>query len=218
MNATPELPELDARPQGQREWSGYLRSLILPLGLVVAIVVGLLYLQSRDGSSGADSIYGTVELTAADNVTGEPPSPTAGRAAPNFLLPSLDGTDVHLSDLQGQPVLVNFWASWCVSCRQEMPDLIKAYESNKTSGLVVIGVNLREADERARSFLDNFGATYPVVFDRRGQVARTWRIGGPTEGLPSSYFIDARGVIQKVVYGTLTAKDLQEGLRLIGAN
>jgi thiol-disulfide isomerase/thioredoxin len=112
-------------------------------------------------------------------------------------------------------VLVNFWASWCTTCRAETPALIAAYEENTAEGLVVIGVNLREAEGRAREFADEFGMPYPVVMDRSGEVARTWRIGGPTEGLPSSYFIDRDGVVRKVVFGTLTDRILDEGFALI---
>ena len=208
-------PELDSRPQSRREWSGWLRSLVLPLGLVVAIVAGLLYVQSSRGSSEGDSGYGTVALPAERNVTNREPAAAEGRAAPDFLLRALDGSALHLSDLQGKPLLVNFWASWCPPCRAETPDLIKTYEQHKVDGLVVVGVNLREADERVRSFTDDYGITYPVALDRGGEVARTWRIGGPNQGLPSSYFIDRHGVVQKVVFGTVSARLLNEGLGLI---
>ena len=209
------LPELDSRPQSRREWSGYLRSLVLPLGLVVAIVGGLLFLQSRGGASSESDGFGTVELPAAKNVTAKSASSDEDRAAPDFYLRSLEGEPLRLSDLQGKPVLVNFWAAWCTTCRAETPDLIKAYQQHKADGLVIVGVNLREADTRVRDFVDEFGMPYPIVFDRNGEVARTWRIGGPSQGLPSSYFIDRQGVVRKVVYGTVTGKVMDEGLKLI---
>ncbi len=208
-------PELDARPQSRREWSGWLRSLVLPLALVVAIVAGLLYLESRGGGSSQDSPYGSAELPAAKNPTGQAPSAAVGRAAPDFFLPTLDASTLRLSDLQGRPVLVNFWASWCPPCRAETPALIAAYETHKAHGLLIVGVNLRESEERAQAFADEFGLPFPVALDRSGEVAASWRIGGPISGLPSSYFIDRTGVIRKVIYGTVSAKTLDEGLSLI---
>ena len=210
-----ERSEIEARPQSRREWSGYLRSLVLPLGLVVAIVAGLLYLQSNRENSGQEEGFGTIALPGDRNPTGESPSASSGRAAPDFLLRSLDGETVRLSDLQGQPVVVNFWATWCSTCRAETPDLIEFYETHREGGLTVLGVNLREADGQVRGFVDDFGITYPVVMDRDGQVAGTWRIGGPNNGVPSTYFIDSDGVVRLVVFGYLTQDKMAEGLALI---
>lgn len=208
-------PELEARPQSRREWSGWLRSLVLPIALVVAIVGVLLYIESRGATDDADAGYGTVELPSDKNPTAKDPSAAEGRSAPDFLLPSLDGAALRLSDLQGRPLLVNFWATWCLSCRAEMPALIETYEAYRDHGLIFLGVNLREADDQVRSFAGDFGVSYPVLLDHSGEVARTWRIGGPKEGLPSSYFIDRDGVVQKVVYGSVSAKAMSEGLSLI---
>jgi cytochrome c biogenesis protein CcmG/thiol:disulfide interchange protein DsbE len=208
------LHELEERPQGRREWSGWVRSLVLPLGLVVAIVAGLLWYQSRDSSSGEDG-YGTVALPEGSLPAGATIGSDKGNLAPDFLLETLDGGSLRLSDLRGRPVLVNFWASWCVGCRQETPELIRAQGAFAGDGLVVVGVNLQEGDALARSFAQEFGIDYPVALDRRGEVARSWRIGGPTQGLPASYFIDAGGIVQKVVWGALRERDLNEGLALI---
>ena len=207
--------EIESRPQGRREWHGYLRSLVLPLGLVVIIVAGLLYLQSNREGGRQEEGFGTVELPAEFNGTGEAPSASNGRAAPNFLLRSLDGEPVRLSDLQGQPVVVNFWATWCSTCRAETPDLIDLYEKHRDTGLTLLGVNLREADGQVQGFVDDFGITFPVLLDRNGQVASTWRIGGPNNGVPSTYFIDSNGIVQLVVFGFLTQDKMAEGLALI---
>jgi peroxiredoxin len=207
-------PELEARPQSRREWSGWLRSVVLPLGLVVAIVAGLLYIESG-GSGGEDDGFGSVELPETKNVTSEGPAASADRAAPDFVLRQLGGQTLRLSDLQGRPVIVNFWATWCSTCRVETPDLIELYEQHQDKGLVLLGVNLRENEDSVAGFADDFGIPYPVLFDRSGEVASTWRIGGPNRGLPSTYFIDSEGVVRKVVFGRVTEALAAEGLLLI---
>lgn len=210
-----DFNELDARPQSRREWSGWLRSLLLPLGFIAIILGGLLYWQSGGGGGQADSAYGTVELPASRNPSGLDVAARESRPAPDFVLQTLAGGELRLSDLQGKPVLVNFWATWCTSCRSEIPDLIDAYERYQSQGLMIIGVNLREGAARVRSFVDDFEITFPIAFDRSGEVAQTWRIGGPNEGVPSSYFIDRNGVVRKVVFGGMSARVIEDNLRLI---
>ena len=211
-----EAPELESRPQSRREWNGWLRSIVLPLGLVVIIVAGLLYYQSnRGGSTHTNDGFGTVALPADKNATDKRPSAAQDRAAPDFVLPMIDGSQIRLSDLQGHPVLVNFWASWCTPCREEAPDLIKIYNDYKDQGLQVIGVDLRESDTAVQGFVDEFGVPYPIALDRDGEVASNWRIGGPNQGVPTSYFIDSSGVVRKVVYGYLTKSLEADGLKAI---
>ena len=210
-----ERSEIDSRPQSHREWNGYLRSLVLPLGLVVIIVAGLLYIQSNRQSGAQEEGFGTVVLPAALNVTDQGPRAANGRAAPDFVLRSLDGESVRLSDLQGRPVVVNFWATWCATCRAETPDLIALHEEYGDDGLVLLGVNLREAIGPVQGFVDDYGISYRVLMDRDGEVARTWRIGGPNNGVPSTYFIDGSGVVRLVVFGYLTEAKMAEGLALI---
>jgi peroxiredoxin len=89
------------------------------------------------------------------------------------------------------------------------------YESNSSAGLELLAVNLREGEDPVSKFVDDFGMSYPVLLDRNGEVARTWRIGGPNNGVPSTYFIDSEGVVQKVVFGYVTESLMAEGLALI---
>lgn len=207
--------EFESRPQSRREWHGYMRSLVLPLGLVVLIVAGLLFIQSNRESGAQEEGFGTVALPQERNPTGESPAATKGRAAPDFLLRDLTGEPVRLSDLQGQPVVVNFWATWCSTCRAETPDLIELHENQAPRGLHMLGVNLREANGPVNGFVEEYGIPFPIVMDRDGQVASTWRIGGPNNGVPATYFIDRQGVVQLVVFGFLTQDKMEEGLALI---
>jgi peroxiredoxin len=128
------------------------------------------------------------------------------------VLEQVGGGSLRFSDLQGRPVLLNFWASWCPPCKEEMPDIVDEYERRKSDGLVVLAVNLQEADSKIVEFAQDYGMDFPIVIDRSGDVGEAWRIGGAFEGLPSSYFVDASGVVRAVFNQPLTEESLQEGL------
>jgi peroxiredoxin len=219
MNADPnqipidDVSGVEERPQNRRAWSGIAGSLLLPLLIVATIVGALLYVErQREGGASSDGVYGTVALAETLNSTGRRPSTDVGRAAPDFLLESPDGGALRFSDLRGSPVLVNFWASWCAPCREEMPDIVRAYDAREPDGLVVVAVNLQENAGQIREFADEYGMRFPIVIDRSGEVAETWRVGGPIEGIPSSYFIDSRGVVRARVFGPMDADRIAEEL------
>ena len=211
-----EVSGVEERPQNRREWSGVVRSLVLP-ALIVATIVGvLLYVENvRDGGdAGTAEGLGVVPLPAA-LAPSRPPSTEIGGTAPDFVLETPEGEPLRFSDFRGRPVLVNFWASWCAPCRQEMPEIVRAYAAHGSDGLVVLAVNLQENDGQIREFASDFGMTFPIVVDRTGQVADSWRIGGPVEGIPASYFIDADGVVRGRVFGPMDEEDIAENLELI---
>ena len=131
------------------------------------------------------------------------------------MLRTLGGDRLRLSDLQGQPVVVNFWATWCATCRQETPDLIAMYKEHQANGLQLLGVDLREADNAGAELRGRVRYLFPCVMDRDGQVGSTWHIGGPNNGVPATYFIDRAGVVRLVVFGSLTQAKMDQGLSLI---
>ena len=211
-----DVSGVEERPQNRREWAGVVRSLALPLLILGTIVGGLFYLERSRGGGGVDSGgYGVVALPDALNSTGRSPSSNVGRAAPDFLLQTPDGGELRFSDLRGKPVLVNFWASWCTPCRKEMPEIVRAADARAADGLTVVAIDLQENDGQVRAFADDFGMDFPVVIDRTGQVAESWRIGGPIEGIPSSYFVDADGIVRARVFGPMTADTLKQELEKI---
>ncbi len=204
-----EVPDTTAYQSSR--WAAALRSLVLPLGLLAVILGGLWYWDSR-GGSGVSDAYGAVELPADKNPTGRSPAPEVGRAGPDFLLEQPGGGTLRLSDFQGQPVLINFWATWCPPCRAEIPELVMAYERYRDQGLVIVAVNLQESNGQVLEFAEEFGMEFPIVIDRDGDVANVWRLGGPIEGIPTSYFLDETGVIRGFFYGPMTEDALEERL------
>jgi len=127
------------------------------------------------------------------------PSPREGFLAPDFTLDTLQGEKVTLSHLRGKIVVVNFWATWCLPCRKETPELEKAYEQYEDSGMVLLGVPLTEQDSVSdvESFVQEFKLTYPILLDRDGSVSNLYQI----EGLPTTFFINREGIIRTVVVG-----------------
>lgn len=211
-----DVSGVEERPQNRREWAGPLRSLVLPALIVATIVGGLFYVDRRGGGGSGDPAgLGVVALPDGANTTGKSPATDAGRAAPDFVLETPDGGTLRFSDLRGKPVLVNFWASWCTECRQEMPDIVRAYDARSAEGLVVVGVNLQESDEQVSGFARDFGMRFPLVIDRSGSVGQSWRIGGPSKGIPSSYFVDADGIVRARVFGPMTAQIIEDNLAKI---
>ena len=128
------------------------------------------------------------------------PSPREGFLAPDFTLDTLDGNKVTLSELRGQIVVVNFWATWCLPCRAETPALEKSYAQYKDSGVVILGVNLTNQDvvSEVESFVQEFKLTYPILLDREGSISNTlYQI----RGLPTTFFVSREGIIRTVVVG-----------------
>ncbi len=124
-----------------------------------------------------------------------------GDTAPDFRLAQLGGDPVKLSELKGKTVLVNFWATWCSPCKDEMPILQRAYLKYKNQGVVFLAVNVRDTpSDNAKSFFKTNNLTMPVLIDPTGDVPGGYRV----TGYPETYLIDKNGKIGEFHIGPIT--------------
>lgn len=141
-----------------------------------------------------------------------------GRAAPDFELTAFngefEGQSFSLQELRGQPVVLNFWASWCVECDKEMALLEQAWHDYRDKGVWFIGVDYLDIDSEGLAYLDRFGITYPNGPDIGSRIFQDYQC----TGVPETFFIDKEGVIQHVQIGPLTRPQLYGLLeRLVAA-
>ncbi len=171
---------------------------MLALGglLTVAVVVWLL--------------SGPAALPAL-RVPGLSQGPDVGMVVPDVTLPDLQGRPVTLSSYRGRAVLINFWATWCVPCRAEMPEIQSAYHAHEQDGLVVLGVNIQEDMEEVQAFQHELGLTFPLLLDQNGETTQLFRL----TGLPTSFFVDRQGIIRDIQVGAMSRATLDSKLAKI---
>ena len=126
-----------------------------------------------------------------------PPELELGAPAPDFDVTLFDGGQMRLSDLAGQVVVLNFWASWCPPCRDEMPSFEQAWLAARDDGVVFVGLATGDIEADARAFADHVGVTYPLGLDLDGAVADRYLI----RVMPTTYFIDRDGLLQRKLSG-----------------
>ncbi|MEO8083553.1 MAG: redoxin domain-containing protein [Ardenticatenales bacterium] len=124
-----------------------------------------------------------------------------GQPAPDVEMPSPDGTLHKLSDFRGKPLMVNFWATWCGPCRAEIPLFVYAHQTNKDK-LVILGVDSQETPQQVTPFMASFKMEYPMVIDTNGNASSVYRV----KALPTTFFIDANGIVVKAVRGTISSR------------
>lgn len=132
---------------------------------------------------------------------------SAGDRAYDFTVNDLEGNPVSLADYRNRPVVVNFWATWCAPCRLEMPALQDAYEKYQEEGLVILALDQDEPADVARAFFyDEMGLTFSSLLDEGSKVSASY---GSYGVLPSTYFIDADGIVTAIHRGPLTTSQLE---------
>lgn len=144
------------------------------------------------------------------------------RPAPDFSLPILvngaalgrrDGEPLALSELRGRPVVVNFWASWCVPCKREAPRLEAAWQRHRRGGLVMLGVDVKDLTQDALAFVRRYGQKYPSVRDKSDDASEAYGL----TGVPETFFVDRQGRVVAHVLGEISSRQLEDGIGFITA-
>lgn len=127
------------------------------------------------------------------------PNSVIGGPAPTFQLATLDGRSVDLATFRGKPLVINFFATWCDPCREEMPLIKELAASGARGGYAVLGLAVEDGRAAVLQYLQEAAITFPVALDSSSAVKRAYRIFGP----PATFFIDAQGTIRDAVLGPL---------------
>ena len=191
----------------------------LSLLLVVLLVAaGFLYNSLKDKVELSNLVAQTTaapseDPTADPNATAAPTA-TPRPAAPDFTVYDVEGNAVSLSSMQGKPVVVNFWASWCGPCKSEMPDFQKAYEQHgEAVHFMIVNMTdgMQETKEKAKAYVDKQGFTFPVYYDTDMDAAMTYGVSS----IPATYFVAADGSLIARANGAISLATLEKGLSMI---
>jgi len=143
-------------------------------------------------------------IISAETVHADSIGTEIGDKAPDFELTTVDGEQLKLSDFKGKRVMLNFWATWCPPCREEMPAMELFF---KDMDAVVLAVNLTDMEvnkKQVTDFINTYGLTFPVLLDEKGEVSSLYRISP----IPTTYMIDSQGFIRHKAYGALTYEQM----------
>ncbi len=191
------IEEVDSKQSAMR------LGLIAIVGLLIGLGAGAFIFIS--GNRASDSAAGA-------NISANSTDLGVGAVAPDFTTVNLlTGEEVTLSELQGKPVMLNFWATWCGPCRIEMPHMQAAFEEHADDDLVILAVNNRETAEQIAPFVEELGLTFDIGLDETAEIQNQYRI----RAYPSSYFIGPDGKIASFHLGVLTEDQLAEQLDFI---
>ena len=133
----------------------------------------------------------SISIVRADDLT--------GKAAPGFSGRDIEGNKINLEDFKGKVVLLDFWASWCIPCREEFPFLVKFYKEHQKEDFIVLAVNIDDKEKNMRDFLAKYFAShvFPVIYDGEKDIPPLYDL----ESMPTSIFIDKKGIIRYIHIG-----------------
>lgn len=167
--------------------------------LAVSMVAAVVLAACGGGSDDGDSGYGLTDWPEGGK-TGAAP----GDLAPNFRLEAPDGSTIELASFTGQPIVLNFLATWCANCMEEM----EALQQVHAQGVTVVGVNLRESSGTVSKLIRDSGATFPIALDRDGKVTRGFKV----INLPGTVVLTADGTVSTVIRGPITVDSLLDAV------
>lgn len=133
--------------------------------------------------------------------------------APDFALRDTHGELHHLSDYRGKPVIVNFWATWCPPCREELPSMNRAWHTIEEQGIAMLAINMGEDEDTIFIFSADYPTDFPILMDQTGEVIEQW----PVKGLPTTFVIAPDGTIAYRAIGSREwdAKELLDSVRAL---
>jgi thiol-disulfide isomerase/thioredoxin len=186
--------------------------LLLGLAIGVAVFFGFPSSDEAPGAARPAATDASSEAVSGLPAAQSAAAPVVGAPAPDFELTSLDGASLRLTDLRGQVVALNFWATWCAPCRDEMPLLEAALEKYGAEGLAILAIDADEPASLVTDFRDELGVSLPLLLDPGGEVQQLYRV----RGYPTTYFVDRDGVIQVQHMGILSEGQLERYLGSLG--
>lgn len=171
---------------------------------------------NKEGSETGDGDFsGETTPTPKEDVSGDgTQEETTQNPAPDFTMETASGEEVALSDLFGKPIVLNFWATWCGFCKEEMPMIQKIYEEfSEDVEFVLLDMvdGGKETVEKAAAYIEEMGFTFPVYYDTKQEGAYAYYVNS----LPLTYFIDAKGNLVVYAKGQMTEKMLRKGISMI---
>jgi cytochrome c biogenesis protein CcmG/thiol:disulfide interchange protein DsbE len=170
-------------------------ALIMPIGCVILIALAPAISRSQH-----------------DHPASKSSAPAVGSPAISFELKSLEGKPVGLANFRGKPLVMNFFASWCDPCRDEMPLINELASQASRDGYSVLGIAVEDGRAAVTEFAKETKLVFPIALDLNSTVKRAYRIFGP----PATFFIDSQGIIRDVVLGPITAERAGEAMKKIG--
>ncbi len=138
----------------------------------------------------------TLSQQAGKGLTTLPDKPVA----PDFVLTDLDGNQHRLSDYRGQVLIINFWATWCPPCREEMPSMQRAWEQLVKEGILMFGIDVGESEDTIFQFTANYPVEFPLLMDLDSTVINQW----PVVGLPTTFVVDPKG---RIIYRAIGGRE-----------